>query len=48
MAAAKQQLEKLKSASARTWEEAKSRTNAALDDLQKTYDRAVERIKKSV
>jgi F0F1-type ATP synthase membrane subunit b/b' len=48
MAAAKQQLGKLKSASARTWEEAKSRTTAALDDLQKTYDRAVERIKKSV
>ena len=47
MAAAKQQLEKLKSVSAKAWEEAKSRTTAALDDWQKSYDRAVERIKKS-
>ncbi len=48
MAGAKQQLEKFKSASAQAWEDAKSRTTTAVDDLEKSYDRAVKRIKKSV
>jgi TolA-binding protein len=47
MAVAKQQIEKLKSASARAWEDAKSNATAALEDLENTYDRAVKQIKKS-
>ena len=47
-AAANQQLERFRSASTDTWEEAKSRMAAAIDDLQRAYDRAAERLKKSV
>ena len=42
---AAQKLDKLKSASAGAWEDIKKGTQAALDDLQRTYERVANRLK---
>ncbi len=47
MVVAKQQFEKFKSASGRTWEKAKSQLDAAMRDLERTYDQVVARFKRS-